>query len=167
MSRRPILRLPTVDGLEPVIGPVDAAGMTVFLSDVNSESIRSRIGHEKVVARAHVNEESFRGTLEITRGEDFPMRRGVVRGMRYLLRDETSRIVAAVNVSRTASQAIISNIVVDEGWRRRGLAAFLVHRVHEDYSELVVSNAMSHEGAALFGYDEHAARRAAPAAPPR
>lgn len=145
----------------------DSAGMLQFLEDPGMPFMTRRIGHEIVVGKRSVTN----GFIQVTRGDCHPAPGGCqVTGGRYLMRDQRvgGRIVGAVNITvrvkGAKTQAVVSNIVVDPGFRRQGVATRLVEEVLSDHPGLRVDSAMTQDGAAFFGYasPSPAPRRARP-----
>ncbi|MFK4705719.1 ribosomal protein S18 acetylase RimI-like enzyme [Roseateles asaccharophilus] len=157
--RHPIL--PVIDGVTPSISAQadGGAGMLGFLEDpAGSTFMRARIGAEIVTSRRQSTVPHW--SIYVTRGESYPNPRGgSIVGGRYLLRNQQAdgKIIGAINVTilrkgAGKEQAIMSNIVVDPGYRRQGVATALIEQVVADHPRVLLDSAMTEDGAALFGY---------------
>jgi len=167
------IRLLVVDDQKPTISPSDASAdsMLMFLEEVDGPNMRVRIGTEVRIGRVHHDH----GVIDVTRGESYPGPSGrIVTGGRYLMRDSRvgGRIVGALNftiMTRPGSrdQVVISNLVVDKGFRRQGVATKLLATLQETYPQARVDSSMTADGAAFFGYAPGAAAVTAAAEPLR
>lgn len=133
--------------------------MLGFLEDpAASTFMKPRIGSEIVTSRRQNAVGHW--SIDVTRGESYPNPRGgSIVGGRYLLRDQRveGRIIGAINVTilrkgAGKEMAIMSNIVVDPGYRRQGVATALIEEVVVDHPRVRLDSSMTEDGAALFGY---------------
>lgn len=158
-TRMPIIQV--IGDRKPMLGGTaeSSDSMLFFLQEIGSMPLTARIGTEvRVARRPDIGTTQF---IDITRGETYKDRSGrKVTGGRYLLRDHRvgGRIVGAINhtiIDRGTKkpQVILSNIVVDKGWRRQGVATRLLQELLEDHPHARVDDSMTADGVAFFGYE--------------
>lgn len=122
----------------------NSENLSLYLSDLNAENIRERIGKEKII----VDEEN----LVITSGTIFKQGENRLQGYRYLIKDENGSFVGCLNVTRINRSYVISNIYVRFDQRRKGLATKLVERAQENHPGLLLDSSLTEQGAKFFGY---------------
>lgn len=148
LNKMPAISLPLHDNAASLSLCSEAEGLSVFLAPPGSPDIQARLGLESVVFESPA--------LLIAAGERFKTRDGWVQGQRYLAKNDRGSIVGALNVTRVKQgrkeSAIASNVFVDPGLRRQGVAAGLLQRALEDFPGLTADSSMSLAGAALTGH---------------
>lgn len=158
-NRMPVIQV--IDDRKPMLagGPDAAEGMLFFLHDIGSPNMSARIGQEVRVARRPITGSTQ--FIDVTRGETYANRAGrKVTGGRYLMRDHRvgGRIIGALNYTlmdrgSKLPLVVLSNLVVDQGWRRQGVASRLLEELLEDHPQARVDDSMTPDGAAFFGYE--------------
>lgn len=121
-----------------------AEQLSFFLSPIDSEGMRARIGREKM--------KKVEGPLEVAEGQVFKTRTERLVGMRYLYRDEQGDLVGVAHLTRIGRRTVLSNIYVRPDKRERGIASFLLGAAKSDFPRLQVDTSMTEMGAKFFGY---------------
>lgn len=135
---------------QPVTVAGAAPGLTAFLAPPNDPQMVARMGEEKILRH--------QSDGMILEGERFKTRDGGwIQGRRYLALDPSNGTpIGAANVTLRKEgrkvEAVLSNIVVDPAFRRRGVASRLIQQALENYPKLRGDNTMTEEGAALMGH---------------
>lgn len=118
--------------------------LQLYIEPVNSDRMHERIGTERVI-----REDSC---FTVTRGKAYRMAGKTVTGGRYLYKNDDGEYVGGLNYTTIGFMTVISNIYVRPDYRRTGVATRLMMRAQWDFPDLRVDNAMTEDGAKLFGY---------------
>lgn len=132
------------------------ADLSVYLEEPGNELLVARFGRETAIEvrpalSAALGDRRVR--VERTVGETYRVSGAAIVGGRYLARAVDGRIIGALNYTlRSGVPAVLSNLVVREGWRRQGLATELLAQFRSDYPAAVADSSLTDDGAAFLGY---------------
>ena len=137
-----------VDDINAVTIGGAADQLAFFLSPIDCEGIRTRLGKETI--------KRTEGPLLVAHGEAFKTRESSVRGLRYLYQDDRGDLVGVANVTLIGRRPVLSNIFVRPDKRGAGIASFLLTAARADYPKLQADTNMTEMGAAFLGYTKEA-----------
>lgn len=139
-SRKNLDKLKVIFTDSPLVsgGDVSQEDLKIFLSEINSLTIKSMIGEEVV--------DYEDGNIVVTKSE--------YGGGRYLYRNTENDIVGALNfVFSQEKGSVLSNIYVAPEYRRKGVGTELYVRAISDMPGMRVDSHLTEAGAKFFGFD--------------